>query len=177
MTAAGEGGFGPLLRRLRVAAGLTQEALAERAGVSSKAIGELERDPSRAPRLDTVTLLADALELDAEGRVRFLSAARPDQSPLADLRPSDRASNDLPRPLTPLFGRAGVIAAVAELVQRGNRPDGARLLVLTGPGGVGKTRLAIAAAERVADGFRDGVVFVDLAPLRDPDLVLPAIAQ
>ena len=137
MAAAGEGGFGALLRRLRLAAGLTQEALAERAGVSAKAIGELERDPSRAPRLDTVALLADALGLDTGGRARFLAAARPDHSPRPEPSPPDRASGDLPRPLTPLVGRAGVIDAVAELLRRGNRPGGARLLVLTGPGGVG----------------------------------------
>jgi predicted ATPase len=83
----------------------------------------------------------------------------------------------LPRPLTPRFGRAGVTEAVAELVRRGGCPEGNRLLVLTGPGGVGKTRVAIAAAERAAVGFSDGVVFVDLAPLREPKLVLPAIAQ
>jgi predicted ATPase len=83
----------------------------------------------------------------------------------------------VPRPLTPLFGRAEVIEAITERLWQAARADGARLLVLTGPGGVGKTRLAIAAAERVAGAFPDGVVFVDLAPLRDPSLVLAAIAQ
>ena len=56
--------FGELLRQRRLAAGLTQEALAERAGVSAKAVSDLERDPDRTPRLDTVGLLADALGLD-----------------------------------------------------------------------------------------------------------------
>lgn len=71
-------GFGGTLRRMRLAAGLTQEALAERAGISARAVSDLERDPERTPRLETVTLLADALLLDQEDRSRLLAAARPD---------------------------------------------------------------------------------------------------
>ena len=82
--------FGALLRRLRLAAGLTQEALAERAGVSAKAVRGLERDPTRVPRLDTVPLLADALGLDPAERARFLAAARPDSVAPADRRPGPR---------------------------------------------------------------------------------------
>ena len=69
--------FGELLRQRRLAAGLTQEALAERAGVSAKAISDLERAPDRTPRLDTVGLLAEALDLDPAGRAALLAAARP----------------------------------------------------------------------------------------------------
>ncbi len=69
--------FGELLRQRRLAAGLTQEALAERAGVSAKAISDLERAPDRTPRLDTVGLLADALNLSPGQRADLLAAARP----------------------------------------------------------------------------------------------------
>ena len=69
--------FGELLRRHRLAAGLTQEALAERAGLSAKAVSDLERDPARTPRLETVGLLADALGAGPDERAALLAAARP----------------------------------------------------------------------------------------------------
>ena len=173
MTNGGTAGFGAMLKRQRLAAGLTQEALAERAGLSAKAVSDLERDPARTPRLGTVALLADALGADPAARAELLAAARPDGEPSPAAPVTELPRRSLPRPLTPLIGRAGVTAAVVKLLGRG----GTQLLTLTGPGGVGKTRLAIEVAERVASDFADGAVFVDLAPLRDPGLVLGGIAQ
>jgi predicted ATPase/DNA-binding SARP family transcriptional activator len=77
----------------------------------------------------------------------------------------------LPVPATPLVGRRLEVAAVAALLG-----DGARLVTLTGPGGTGKTRLAHAVAEELEGGIENGAVFVDLAPVSDPQLLGPTIA-
>jgi predicted ATPase len=87
-------------------------------------------------------------------------------------RSSGRPAN-LPSALTPLVGRAQEVAQVAALLRRAD----VRLITLAGPGGVGKTRLALRVAEEVADGFPGGVQFVPLASISDPELVLWTVAQ
>ena len=80
---------------------------------------------------------------------------------------------NLPVPATPFLGRERELSEVVELLSR----DEARLLTLTGPGGTGKTRLALQAAAEASDAFPDGIWWVPLAPLRDPKLVLETAAQ
>src|SRR5829696_5008560 len=83
------------------------------------------------------------------------------------------ASHDLPIPLTPLVGRERERIAVVSMLER----EDVRLLTLTGPGGVGKTRLALQAAADLAEAFGGDVFFIPLATIRDPTLVVPTIAQ
>jgi predicted ATPase/transcriptional regulator with XRE-family HTH domain len=167
--------FGARLRRLREAAGLTQEALAERAGLSVKAVSALERGNRQRPYPHTVRALADALGL-SEGERAELSGALPKRGRPADLASTVRPSPpgiSLPAAPTSLIGRERELADVTSLLRSGP----ARMVTLTGPGGVGKTRLALEMVSYLRDAYSDRVGFFPLAPLGDPSLVLPTIAQ
>ena len=170
-----EPSFGKRLRRLREAAGLTQEELATRAGLTPNAISDLERGRRRRPYPHTVRSLADALGLSEDERISFLASVprgRPGDSAAPAPSTTARASY-LPMPLTPLVGREQEVAAVRSSL----RGDSARLVTLTGPGGVGKTRLALEVARDIGDRFPEGVALVTLASLGDAALVVPTVAQ
>jgi predicted ATPase/DNA-binding XRE family transcriptional regulator len=170
--------FGALLRQHRLAAGLTQEGLAERAGLSTRGVQDLERGVRTAPRAETLRLLAEALGLSPQARTTLIGAAHPELNEAPTTLPTTPStSSRLPRPPTSLVGRERELSGTCALFRLDPDREGTRLLTLTGPGGVGKTRLALAIASEVAGDYPDGVAWVELAPLRDPDLVLSAIAQ
>src|SRR5687767_5576803 len=124
--------------------------------------------PFRTPR-ELARLVADDLALLLSER--FTSAGRVDDS-VAPTTPDRPGSRSLPVTSTSLIGREQDIVNVSTLLQS---PE-VRLVTLTGPGGVGKTRLAIAVAERLEDRYPRGAVFVPLASITEPALVLPRIA-
>jgi predicted ATPase/transcriptional regulator with XRE-family HTH domain len=164
--------FAHVLRQLRTAASLSQEELAERARLSLRGVSDLERGLRRTPHLSTVRMLADALELSPPDRQALLTAARPGRVPeRVDDAPGHYTP--LPVPLTALLGRERELTTLVSLVQASD----VRLVTLTGAGGTGKTRLALEVAAHLRGALHDGVVFVDLTPLADPNLVIPAIAS
>jgi predicted ATPase/DNA-binding XRE family transcriptional regulator len=161
--------FGDTLRGLRTAAGMSQEALAERAGLSVRGISDLERGARRAPRMHTMAALADALDLAPGQRAALFRAGRP--GPGRWHKRDGNESGAVPIAPNPLLGRDGELETLREVLSA----PGQRLLTLTGPGGVGKTRLAIALAHE--GGYPDGTWFVELAAVAGPEFVLPAIAE
>ncbi|MFL5799443.1 MAG: ATP-binding protein [Actinomycetota bacterium] len=168
--------LGPLLRQLRASAGLTQEELAERAGISARTVSDVERGLRSAVYRDTAERLAVALGLEDEGRTRFESVARgPRRARLAEPPGAGpRAmAGAVPVQPTRLTGRGSELEAVRSAL---GSPD-IRLLTITGPGGIGKTRLAVEAAVRTRDEFEDGTFFVPLAANRDAGLVAAIVAH
>jgi predicted ATPase/DNA-binding CsgD family transcriptional regulator/transcriptional regulator with XRE-family HTH domain len=167
--------FGQLLRGYREAAGLTQEELAERAGMSGRGIADLERGARTAPYPQTVRRVADGLNLREHERTALLTARRSALRRSRHIRPTTLkqafATGTLPEALTSFIGRERDIAEVGRLLRC------TRCVTLVGPGGVGKTRLAIEAVRGLAAKYRSNVCMVDLAPLAQPDLAVQATAR
>jgi transcriptional regulator with XRE-family HTH domain len=168
--------FGTLLRHYRLAAGLSQEALAERARMSTQGISALERGYRRTPQRETLALLVGALALNDEQRGEFQataarSALRGPWVRVAVGPWSDGATANLPLALTSFVGREAELGEIAALL--GDH----RMVTLTGAGGVGKTQTALRAATALSDATHGAVCFVGLASLANPSLVVPAIGS
>ena len=168
--------FGALLRWHRSVAGLTQDALAERAGLSRRGIADLERGARLAPYSATVERLVTTLGLSDAERAEIVAAARSrpqgsldPSSPTLDPADATRGYN-LPRRLTALVGRESELAELARLL------PSTSLLTFAGPAGVGKTRLAVECAASTFDGLDFGVRWIDLGRLSDAALLIPAVA-
>ncbi|MFL5766890.1 MAG: ATP-binding protein [Actinomycetota bacterium] len=162
--------LGRFLRRRRAEAGLTQEALAERSGISARTISDVERGLRFAVYRDTADRLADALGLDETARAELRRLGRARRAPRIR---ADGGVRGLPASPSPLVGRQSDLEAVSQLIRGG--PGG--IVVITGPGGIGKTTLAIEAARALEPGFRDGVAFVELDGTLAPDLLPAALAD
>jgi predicted ATPase/transcriptional regulator with XRE-family HTH domain len=171
--------FGDLLRRCRLAAGLTQETLAERTGLGVRSIQHLEGG-AHLPHRKTIDRLIRGLGLAPEERSQFARVAQlttrrreavsvPSGGMPDDARHRSPGHN-LPAPLTSFVGRAADVTAITDLLRKG------RLVTLVGVGGCGKTRLALVVAERIRETYPEGVWLVELAPLADSALLPKAIA-
>lgn len=158
-----------LLRTLRTEAGLTQEELAERAGISVRTISDAERGLRTSLYKDTGERIADALLLQGGVRDRFMSVAR--RKP--GLQEQRAALPDSVIDPNPLIGRDGEIEEITQVLTS----PGTRILTITGPGGVGKTRVAVEAARRNQDFFRNGVFYVPLAAVRESASALNAMSR
>jgi tetratricopeptide (TPR) repeat protein/transcriptional regulator with XRE-family HTH domain len=175
--------FGPCLRACRRSAGLSQEELAERSGMSIRAISNLERGRTRRPHPDSVRRLADALQLHEQGRAQFVAAAglRAAAAPVTTA-PDERLSRaghgqviprQLPAPVRQFAGRASELAELTALLNdaRARTPAAVVITAIDGTAGVGKTALAVYWAHQAANQFPGGQLYVNLRgfdPSRKP---------
>jgi predicted ATPase/DNA-binding XRE family transcriptional regulator len=170
MKAGVPGSFGTRLKALREAAGFTQDELATIAGLSVHAVSALERGERRRPHVETVRALSAALDLTGAARDALVGSARP---PAPHAAVDELADVALPAALTVLIGREDDV----EVLRQWLADHTIRLITLTGPGGAGKTRLALELGHAMADAGSTRVVFVPLSAVRDPGFVAQAIAE
>ncbi len=175
--------FGGWLRGRRKEAGVTQEELADRIGCSPIMIQKIEGG-GRRPSGQIAHLLADYFRVPTDEQEAFVTFARTGRAasdspePAANgvtgrapWRSAYRHKTNLPAMLTPLIGRESTEQEIREMLLQPKL----RLLTLSGAPGIGKTRLALQVASDLVEHFEDGAYLVDLAPVSDPDLVIPAI--
>jgi predicted ATPase/transcriptional regulator with XRE-family HTH domain len=175
--------FGEWLRQSRNGRRLTRDELARRIGCSVSALRKIEAG-ERRPSIQIAELMANCLDIPTAERATFVKVARgelsvdrlppvskPDTSPSISSATPPRTN--LPILPTPMIGRQCELEELSELLSDSQ----CRLLTLVGPGGIGKTRLAIETASRLQEVFADGVYFIPLASVNSTRLIVPAIAD
>lgn len=167
------GSFGDWLRQRRKALDLTQHDLADQIGCAEGTVRKIEGD-ARRPSRQIVERMADVLAIAPDERAAFMSFARRqvDKPPPVPLITASPPAHNLPPQPTPFIGREQELAQIAGRLAN----PVCRLLTLVGPGGIGKTRLALQAATEQIGHFAQGVYFVSLAPVGAPDQIASAIA-
>ncbi len=151
--------FAGLLRRLRAEAGLTQEQLAEAAGLGGRTVSDLERGVALTARKETARLLAGALSLQGAARASFEAAAR-GRGPVPA---SSAATRTLPRDIASFTGREPELRQLTGAVTGAGSPGGVvSIHAIGGMAGIGKTALAVHAAHRLASRFPGGQIFLPL---------------
>jgi predicted ATPase/DNA-binding XRE family transcriptional regulator len=175
--------FGTWIKRRRKALDLTQQELAQRVGCSISLVFKIESD-ERRPSRQIAELLAKHLEIPSDQRDLFLKVARQEKaadqlesisapSEATSAATSQPVSSNLPLSLTSIIGREYELQAISQQLQ----DPLCRLLTLTGPGGVGKTRLALEIAHRMSQIFNHGAYFISLVGTSASDFIVPAIAD
>ena len=171
--------FGHWLRQQREARRLTREEFAERIGCSVSALRKFESG-ERRPSRQIAELIANCLEIPSTERTTFIRVARGDlnveriiPAPAASRPNIPSPKTNLPAQPTPLIGRESEVERLSGLL----RDPHCRLLTVVGPGGIGKTRLAIGVASRMQEAFADGVYFVPLASATSARHIVPVIAD
>jgi tetratricopeptide (TPR) repeat protein/transcriptional regulator with XRE-family HTH domain len=152
--------FGGLLRELRVKAQLTQEELAEAAGLSPRTVSDIERGISRKAHKDTARLLADALHLIGPDRAQFEAVARRRDPGNAGPGAAAAATRTLPRDIVSFTGRQQELQELLEAAAGSAGVVG--IHAIGGMAGVGKTAFAVHAAHRLAPRFQAGQIFLPL---------------
>jgi transcriptional regulator with XRE-family HTH domain len=154
--------FGALLRRYRLMAGLTQQELAARAGLSARAISDMERGRTGRPYLRSLRMLADVLDMRPEDEDRFHAAVRGRaRQGAARAAATALVPHQLPVGIRRLVGRGAELTRLSA-IRRGGGRSAAAAAAITGMGGVGKTALAVYWAHQAARNFPDGQIYVDL---------------
>ena len=152
--------FAGMLRQLRAEAALTQEELAEAAGLNPRTISDLERGLATTPHKDTVRLLADALQLGGSARVEFEAAARGHAAPGRARGRGVAATRTLPRDIASFTGRQHELAELADAAA--GTGGVVSIHAIGGMAGIGKTAFAVHAAHRLAGRFPGGQIFLPL---------------